>query len=210
MRIQVAIDRVTLEKAETLIKKIRPYADIVETGTSLIKDFGISGSVGLFRKKFPDVTLLADLKTCDEGAYEFREAYSKGADIATVMGFSSMSTIRACADTARSFDKEYMIDLLEVREEKLQLLTAEFGDAIFAIHLPSDEKGEGLRELISRKMEALKGAKKVAAAGGVRLSDLTMLKEAGIDLAIVGSAITKADNISDAARAFKEKAVEHD
>ena len=103
MKLQVAIDRTDLETAEAMIEEIKESADIIEIGTSLIKDYGLDRSVAYFRKRFPEQCFLADIKTCDEGAYEFRKTYEAGGDIPTVMGFSSVTTIRACADVAREF-----------------------------------------------------------------------------------------------------------
>lgn len=70
MRLQVAIDRVNLKTAEAMIEEMRGMADIIEVGTSLIKDYGLENSVARFKKRFPDQCFLADIKTCDEGAYE--------------------------------------------------------------------------------------------------------------------------------------------
>lgn len=205
MRLQAAIDRVSVEDAEKIISEIGEYADIVEIGTSLIKDFGLAGSVNVLRKKFPEQGLLADIKTCDEGAYEFRKTYEAGADIATVMGFSSVSTIKACQEVAQEFNKEYMIDLLEVGDEKLVTLIREFPDAIFGVHLPADKNGDGLEALVTHEMEQLKGVDKVAVAGGVTLDTVDLMKRLGIDIVIVGGAITKAEDKRKAAENFAKK-----
>lgn len=126
MRLQVAIDRVNLKTAEAMIEEMRGMADIIEVGTSLIKDYGLENSVARFKKRFPDQCFLADIKTCDEGAYEFRKSYEAGGDIPTVMGFSSITTIRACAGVAGELGKEYMIDLLEVPADRIRALCKVF------------------------------------------------------------------------------------
>ena len=41
-----------------------------------------------------------------------------------------------------------MIDLLEVSDDKLEILKKEFPEAIFCVHLPSDDQGVGLEELV--------------------------------------------------------------
>lgn len=202
MKLQVAIDRTDMEMAERLVQEVEPYADILEVGTSLIKDYGLEESVGRLRRRFPDQCLLADIKTCDEGAYEFRKAYEAGGDIPTVMGFSSLSTIRACAQIAEEFGKEYMIDLLEVSQERIQMLSEAFPEAIFCIHLPADRQGEGLEDLIQKNVKAFQGQKKIAVAGGVTLSAIGTLKDCGIEIGIVGSGITKAENIRETAAEF--------
>ena len=53
MKLQVAIDRTDLETAEAMIEEIKESADIIEIGTSLIKDYGLDRSVAYFRKRFP-------------------------------------------------------------------------------------------------------------------------------------------------------------
>lgn len=162
MRLQVAIDRVYLERADEIIRLTGGYADIIEVGTSLIKDFGLAGSVGMLKGKYPEQCILADIKTCDEGEYEFREAYKAGCDIPTVMGFSSMSTLKACQRVADEYQKEYMIDLLEVPEDKLEELKKEFPEAIFCVHLPSDDQGKGLEDLVIHMCGQLEGIEKQA------------------------------------------------
>ena len=109
MKLQVAIDRVDVPAAMEMIRQVEAYADIVEIGTSLIKDFGLENSVGALTRTFPAQDFLADIKTCDEGAYEFRKTYEAGAAVATVMGFSSSATIRACAEVADAFGRDYLI-----------------------------------------------------------------------------------------------------
>lgn len=209
MRLQVAIDRVSVEKAAELIEQIQGHVDIVEVGTSLIKDFGLEGSVKVLKEKFPEQCILADIKTCDEGAYEFRKSYEAGADIPTVMGFSSIPTIKACQETAKEFGKEYMIDLLEVSDDKLEILKREFPEAIFGVHLPSDNQGVGLEELVMHMCNQMEGVERIAVAGGVKLNNIRIMYEAGIDIVIVGGAINKAADVKNAAIAFEEEIRRH-
>ncbi|MDR0378076.1 MAG: orotidine 5'-phosphate decarboxylase [Spirochaetaceae bacterium] len=203
MFLQMAVDRVSLNEAERLVRLTRGGVDIIEAGTSLIKDFGLSGSVGFLKKQFPGQIFLADIKTIDEGEYEFRRAFEEGADIATVMGAASPATIRACQKTARKYRREYMIDLLGLDAEEIKALTV-FDDAVFCLHLPSDCSGAGLMETIHAGMEPLAGPFRIAAAGGIGLAAIPFLKSAGIEIAVVGSAITKSGDIPKAIADFKE------
>ncbi len=205
MRLQLAIDRVSVETAAEIIAKTIGCADIIEVGTSLIKDFGLEGSVKVLKEKYPKQCILADIKTCDEGAYEFRKAYEAGGDIPTVMGFSSIPTLKACQEVAKEFGKEYMIDLLEVPDEKLNVLKEEFPEAIFCVHLPSDNQGLGLEELVKHACEKLEGVEKIAVAGGVKLDNVALMGQCGVDIVIVGSAISKASDVKVAAKAFAQE-----
>ena len=120
MRLQVAIDRVNLKTAEAMIEEMRGMAEHHRGGYFSDQRLCLENSVARFKKRFPDQCFLADIKTCDEGAYEFRKSYEAGGDIPTVMGFSSITTIRACAGVAGELGKEYMIDLLEVPADRIR------------------------------------------------------------------------------------------
>lgn len=202
MKIQLAIDRVSIERAKEIAKEAQQYIDIIEVGTALIKDFGML-SVREIKREFPDKTVLADLKTIDEGAYEFTSAFKNGADIATVMGAASMDTLRACYETAKSFDKLMMIDLLEVEDKKIYRLN-EFRDAIFCIHSPSDSMEQTIGSLLKDFKSKFSGISNIAVAGGVAHETIREIKEANVNIVIIGGAITKSENIKKSAMSFRE------
>ncbi|MCT6892431.1 MAG: orotidine 5'-phosphate decarboxylase, partial [Lactobacillus sp.] len=85
MKLQVAIDRVSLTTAVQLARKLDGIADIVEFGTSIIKDYGFYG-IKAANVNLKHSLLLLDTKTNDEGQYEFEQGFKAGADILTVMG----------------------------------------------------------------------------------------------------------------------------
>jgi 3-hexulose-6-phosphate synthase len=201
--LQVAIDRVSVQEAERIIGLSDGMADVIEVGTSLIKDFGLECSVGVLKRKFPRQTILADIKTIDEGEYEFRRAFEAGADIATVMGASSHSTICSCQRIAREFHRSYMIDLLGLDEKEIEALTV-FDDAIFCLHLPSDCAGTGLTELIEKGVTPLIHVSRIAVAGGVQIEHIPFFRSAGIAMVIVGSAITKSSDITTSVMEFRQ------
>jgi len=200
MKLQLAIDRVTLEDAINILEDTQEFIDIAEIGTSLIKDYGME-SIRIIRNKFPKLKLLADMKTIDEAEYEFKAVYEAGADISTVMGAAAFSTIELCSQTAAKYNKEYMIDLLEVEDVKIDLLK-KFNVGIFCIHLATDDGKISLTELVKSKVVKLEGISRIAVAGGVNLDLIPMLKNQRIQIAVVGSAITKATNRREVVRAF--------
>lgn len=202
MKIQLAIDRVSIEKAKEISKKASPYIDIIEVGTSLIKDFGVK-SIKELKEAFPNKIILADIKTMDEGAYEFKAAFNSGADIATVMAAASIDTIKACYEISQSFNKLMMIDLLEVDNEKINKLKT-FNNAIFCIHAPSDGGENDLTSLLKEFKKMFPEVRNIAVAGGVNYDTITSIKEAEAAVVIIGGAITKAINIEEAARKFRE------
>src|SRR6185436_12788618 len=81
--------------------------DIVEMGTPLLKNEGVSNVVPAFHQRFPEALLLADMKTMDGGAFEARAVYSGGGNIVDFLTLAGMDTAKAiCAvrDEWRSAD----------------------------------------------------------------------------------------------------------
>ena len=205
MKVQMALDRMTIDQALKLAKLASDSIDIIEVGTSLIKEYGLA-SVREIKKAFPELEVLADLKTMDEGAYEFKVAYEAGADIATVMGASSIDTLAACYRVAKEFNKTMLIDLMGVTEEKTGLLMP-FNEAVFCIHSPTDQEENHLIDHLLHFKQKFPEAKRLAVAGGINLEDFKKLKRLEPEIVIVGSAITKQENPGEAAKQFYLKKI---
>lgn len=202
MKIQLALDRIDLERAKNIAEEAQDYVDIIEVGTSLIKDYG-KKSVSFIKENFKDKIILADVKTCDEGEYEFKAMFEAGADIATVMGNAPIETIETCYDVSKKYNKDIMIDLMETDKEKIENLK-KFGNAIFFIHLPKDNKHGSLIDNFNRNSDLYKGMKRIALGGSVTEEILKDILVINPEILVIGSAITKSSNIGLAAKKFKE------
>lgn len=205
MKLQVAIDRVSLEEAVNLSKRLDGQVDLIEMGTSLVKDYGIEG-IKQIRNALSESDLLIDLKTIDEGAYEFKQGFTFGGDVLTVMGASSIETIRACYKVSREYQKTMMIDLLEVNEEKIKELE-EFEEAVFCLHHSIDKVNDWhVLETISIFQKSFPKIKRLAIAGGIDLTQAKELNQQGlIEIIVVGSHITKSKNVVEEASKFMEE-----
>lgn len=136
MKLQVAIDRVPVERAMEIVKNITSEANIIEIGTSLTKEFGMRALRPVIEAA-EGVAVLGDIKTCDEGKYEFDLGYRCGFSYLTVMGSASMGTLEACARSAAEHDGLMMIDLLECDEARIERISG-FTDAIYCLHTSTD------------------------------------------------------------------------
>lgn len=207
MKIQLALDRITIPEAIRLTSLVESDIDWIEVGTSLIKEFGME-SIREMKQAFPHKTILADTKTMDNAKYEAEISFTAGADIITVMGTAPKVTIETCIEIAKTYQKRVMIDLLNTSSEQLKsLLTIE--DAIFCLHISKDEQElSGKNEWKNSEILAAYPtcSHTIAAAGGITIDSLPQLLAGGIDIAIIGSAITKAVNPSEAASQFKQLA----
>ncbi|WP_223594084.1 3-hexulose-6-phosphate synthase [Neobacillus bataviensis] len=205
MKLQLALDRMTVAEAIELTKQVEDSVDWVEVGTSLIKEFGMS-SVKELKQAFPNKVIVADMKTIDNARYEFEMAFEAGADIATVMGVSPLVTIDACIKVAKRYNKLVMIDLLNTSKEQVTDLL-KYNEAIFCAHVSKDEQEEtGAKNLGTKHGGLLTDPTfKLAAAGGITLDSLESLRKTiNPSVVIVGSAIAKANNPSEAAVKFKQ------
>ena len=73
-------------------------ATVVEMGTPLLKNEGVSNVVPAFRRAFPETLLLADMKTMDGGAFEARAVYAGGGNIVDFLALAGVDTAKAiCA-----------------------------------------------------------------------------------------------------------------
>ncbi|MBA4493187.1 3-hexulose-6-phosphate synthase [Paenactinomyces guangxiensis] len=206
MKIQLALDRFTIEQAIAITKRVYPYIDWIEVGTSLIKEFGME-SVRALRKEFPGKTIVADIKTFDNAAYEFEMCYAAGADVATVMGASPVVTIETCMNVAVKHGKQVMIDLLNTSDDQLEKLTV-YREAIFCAHVSKDQQEitgqkQGLAGIHLPGSRFRDTNRKVALAGGINAESLPSLAKVQPSVVIIGSAITKAQDPVLAARTIK-------
>src|SRR5438132_5577557 len=115
MRLQLAIDTLTLSEAEALVSRVRDLVDLVEVGTPLVIREGV-GAVRRLRAVFPDLTLAADLKIADGGHFEATLGFEAGARIVTVLAAAADETIRDAVRAGHERGGEVMVDLMGVSD----------------------------------------------------------------------------------------------
>ena len=96
---QISVDVATLEQGLAVAgAALAGGVNIVEMGTPLLKNEGVSNVVPAFRRKFPEALLLADMKTMDGGAFEARAVYAGGGNIVDFLALAGVDTAKAiCA-----------------------------------------------------------------------------------------------------------------
>ena len=107
---QMSVDVATVEHGLSVAAAaLAGGITIVEMGTPLLKNAGVSNVVPAFRRRFPEALLLADMKTMDGGAFEARAVYQGGGNIVDFLALAGVHTARAiCAvrDEFRRADPE--------------------------------------------------------------------------------------------------------
>lgn len=202
MKIQLALDRISKNECFSIINETYDYIDWIEIGTSVIKEYGMD-IVRDIRKEFPHKKIVADMKICDAGGYEAEQAFKAGADITTVMGFSSNLTITDTLNVAQKYNKEMMIDLLEINNRKRVEEIVNLGVNLLSLHVGKDKQTEyGFQTDLFELVEGL--PVDISVAGGIRLQNIESIKTFKPKVIIVGSAITNSESPGEQAKLFKQ------
>lgn len=206
MKLQIALDDITLNDALSLLDKVSSYIDIVEMGTPFIIEYGME-SVRTIKKRFPNKILLADLKIMDAGQWETEQALKAGADIVTVLGVTDNLTIEACVAVAEKYGKEIMADLICVSDLKSRIAQLEALNVhIIAVHTGADQQASGrtpLEDLALLSQSCKKS--KIAVAGGINRHTIKQYCQFSPDIVIVGSGITHSSNPTEDAQAIYQQ-----
>lgn len=203
MKLQLALDRLTWDESMDVLGKTHEYIDIIEVGTGVIKEYGMA-IVREIRQKFPNHTIMADMKTCDAGGHEARQAFEAGSDIVTVMAFSSPLTIQDTMKESEKYGGQTMVDLLEVKDRESIQKLADLNVKIVSLHVGKDQQKEGVFN--TELFQLLEGYSfEVAVAGGINEETIDQVVSGGPEIIIVGSAITKAKDPLSVTKNIRER-----
>jgi 3-hexulose-6-phosphate synthase/6-phospho-3-hexuloisomerase len=207
--LQVALDLLNADRVVAIAHDaVKGGADWLEAGTPLIKSEGMD-IVRQLRDQFPGKTIVADMKTMDTGALETEMAAKAGADVICLLAVSHDSTILDAVKSARKYGVKIMIDLIGVsdiikRAKELERLGVDY----LCIHVGIDEQmhGKNPRHILSLLVKQINLP--IAVAGGLNSETVNDMVRIGARIIIVGGAITKAKNVSDATKLMKKAITE--
>lgn len=199
MKLQFAMDTLTIESALELAAAAAPHVDILELGTPLIKSEGVA-AITAIKKAHPQKTVFADLKTMDAGELEADIAFAAGADLVTVLGAAGDSTISGAVKAAKKHGKGVVVDLIGVadkpkRAKEVIALGAEFVE----MHAGLDEQAEAGFTFATLLRDGEASGVPFSVAGGVNASTIASVQQAGATVAVAGGAIYGAPDVGVAA-----------
>jgi 3-hexulose-6-phosphate synthase len=203
VELQIALDRIPRERALALARALAPSADVIEVGTSLIKAHGM-GLLAEIAAAAGSTPVLADLKTADDAATEFRMAFEAGARSATVLGVAHDATIEKAVRTAQDHGAETVVDLMATSEERRAGLAADLPDeVVLAAHVAKDVQAAhaGPASLLGEWA----AGRRLALAGGLGVDDLPALAALPRLRVIVGGSVTGAPDPLAAAEQLRDR-----
>jgi 3-hexulose-6-phosphate synthase/6-phospho-3-hexuloisomerase len=204
--LQHAVDVIDLSKAVEVAKaSVKGGVDWVEVGTPLIKAEGIE-SVRFFKEVFPNIPIVADLKTMDMGEIEVTLAAKAGADIVMICTAAPDETTVEAVKAGRKHNVRIMASLMGEKHPISRALRVE-GLAVDSIivHTGLDEgrkRGPNF-SLLSKVARAVELP--MAIGGGINKDNVLQAVLLKARIIIVGRAISNAKKPTFAASEIKEE-----
>lgn len=204
MKLQLAMDVLTLEAALELSGKVAEYVDIIELGTPLVKNAGLS-AVTAIKQAHPDKIVFADLKTMDAGELEADIAFKAGADLVTVLGVADNSTITGAIKAGKAHGKGVVVDLIGVEDKAARAKeVTELGATFVEMHSGLDEQAQEGYDLNALLTAGKESGVSFSVAGGVKLATIKDVQASGADVAVIGGGIYSADVPAQAAKELRD------
>ena len=202
--LQVALDVLELKRALQIAQEsLDGGADWIEVGTPLIKSEGMQ-AVREMRDRFPDTTLVADMKIADTGTLEVEMAAKAGADIICVLADADDSVIAEALRASRLYGVRVMADLINVKDPVSRASELEsLGIDILCAHAGIDQQMTGKSSL--ELLATLSGQvhTSLAVAGGIDATGAGDAVRYGADIVIVGGWIVRSADVTGSAKKIR-------
>lgn len=200
--LQVALDTKDLPTAIGVARQVTDVVDVVEAGTLLIYEEGLS-AVRNLRALVPDKIILADTKTADAGADVGAECKAAGANWMTCINAATVPTMKSAQSKI-----EVQVELYKNWTEELAQEWLDAGIDQVVYHQSRDAKlvGQtwGKKDLDEVKKLISMGFK-VSVTGGVNPEVLKLFEGVDVYTFIAGRAIHGAKDPHAAALEFKKE-----
>lgn len=218
--VQISLDLTNIEEAlETAAMAMRAGVDWLEAGTPLILAEGLN-CVRELRRNFPDIPIVADLKTMDGGYLEAEMMAKAGATHVVVMSRAHEETIHCVVQAGKDHGVKVMGDNLADDMVPAARRLEDLGCDYVIHHVGYDER-RGIAARGERMPSPLDQLKEVVAAvsvpvqavGGLSLEQAIQTPEYGAPLVVLGAPLTidadsfktASGNLEDSLRLICEK-----
>lgn len=196
--VQISLDLTHIDEAlETAAMAMRAGVDWLEAGTPLILAEGLHG-VRKLREAFPDIPIVADLKTMDGGYLEAEMMAKAGATHVVVMARAHEETIKCVVQAGRDFGIKVMGDNLGAEDMVAAAKWLEELGCDYVIHHIGYDERRGIAARGERMPSPLDQLKEVVAAvnipvqavGGLTLEQAIQCPAYGAPLVVLGAPLT--------------------
>ena len=193
--VQISLDLTNIEEAiETSSMALRAGVDWLEAGTPLILAEGLHGVRNL-RDSFPNIPIVADLKTMDGGYLEAEMMAKAGATHVVVMARAHPETIKCVVQAGKDFGIKVMGDNM-ISDNMIDgaKLLEDLGCDYIIHHIGYDERrgisaqGGKMPSPLDQLLEVVKAVDvPVQAVGGLTLEQAIKCPQYGAPLVVLGA-----------------------
>ena len=196
--VQISLDVITIDEAlSTGEMALRAGVDWLEAGTPLIIAEGMHG-VRALRERFPDVPIVADLKTMDGGWLEAELMAKAGATHVVVMARAHEETLKCVVKAGRDLGVRVMGDNLACPDMVAGARMLEDLGCDYVIHhIWYDERrgiaarGRRMPSPLAQLREVVRAVSvPVQAVGGLTIEQAVRTPEYGAPLVVLGAPLT--------------------
>jgi 3-hexulose-6-phosphate synthase/6-phospho-3-hexuloisomerase len=196
--VQISLDLTSLDEAvETAALALRAGVDWLEAGTPLILAEGLHG-VRELRRAFPDVPIVADLKTMDGGYLEAEMMAKAGATHVVVMARAHAETIKCVVRAGADFGCDVMGDTMICPDMVAAArMMEDLGCDQVIHHIGYDERrgiaaaGARMPSPLDQLREVVRAVSvPVQAVGGLSLEQAIACPRYGAPLVVLGAPLT--------------------
>ncbi len=196
--VQISLDLTNIDEAlETAAMALRAGVDWLEAGTPLILAEGCN-AIKKLREAFPNVPIVADLKTMDGGYLEAEMMAKAGATHVVVMARAHEETIKCVVQATKDFNIKVMGDNLGCDDKVAAAKWLEQLGCNYVIHhIGYDERrgiaaqGKRMPSPLDELREVVNAVKiPVQAVGGLSLEQAIQCPAYGAPLVVLGSPLT--------------------
>ncbi len=196
--VQISLDLTDLNEAvNTAGIAVGAGVDWLEAGTPLILAEGLHG-VRRLRERFPEVPIVADLKTMDGGYLEAEMMAKAGATHVVVMARAHEETLRCVVKAGRDYNVKVMGDNLGCEDWVAGArLLEDFGCDYVIHHVGYDERrgiaasGRRMPSPLDRLREVVAAVSvPVQAVGGLSIEQAISTPSYGAPLVVLGAPLT--------------------
>jgi 3-hexulose-6-phosphate synthase len=212
--VQISLDIIIIEEAlDTARLAMRAGVDWLEAGTPLIIAEGMHG-VRALRAEFPNVPIVADLKTMDGGWLEAEMMAKAGATHVVVMERAHPETIKMVVKAGKDFGVKVMGDNLGAPDMVAAAKRLEDLGCDFVIHHVGYDERRGLAAAGKPYPSPLDQLREIVAAvrvpvqavGGLTVEQAMRTPEYGAPLVVLGAPLTiDADSFKTASGNLEDK-----
>ncbi len=196
--VQISLDLTNIDEAlETAALALRAGVDWLEAGTPLILAEGLHG-VRALRQAFPQVPIVADLKTMDGGYLEAEMMAKAGATHVVVMARAHPETIKCVVKAGADFGCQVMGDNMICQDMIVSAKLLEDLGCHYVIHHIGYDERRGIAAAGQRMPSPLDQLRQVVnavsipvqAVGGLSLEQAIQCPQYGAPLVVLGAPLT--------------------